>query len=311
MSTMNANVTAGGGIWARARSAWTSDSARRFRSNKVAVLCTGWLIVVILAVLIGPYFTQNPNQIDVATRLAGPSLSHLFGTDELGRDILARTLEGGRVTLTVAILATVIPFIIGLVLGSVAGYRSGVIDEALTRLFDIIITFPALIFGIILAVAVGPSEKSEIIALSVTQIALYARLFRAGVISAKPTEYVQGAISLGFRRTRVIGRHILPNITMPVVVVAASHIGILAIAEASLSFLGAGIQPPGASLGNLISDGQQYLQTAPWMVLFPALFLTLIAAAFSFIADAMRDAFDVQQPVSSDDQQVTLETIIT
>jgi len=275
------------------------------------VLCTGWLIVVILAVLIGPYFTQNPNQIDVATRLAGPSLSHLFGTDELGRDILARTLEGGRVTLTVAILATVIPFIIGLVLGSVAGYRSGVIDEALTRLFDIIITFPALIFGIILAVAVGPSEKSEIIALSVTQIALYARLFRAGVISAKPTEYVQGAISLGFRRTRVIVRHILPNITMPVVVVAASHIGILAIAEASLSFLGAGIQPPGASLGNLISDGQQYLQSAPWMVLFPALFLTLIAAAFSFIADAMRDAFDVQQPVSSDDQQVTLETIIT
>jgi ABC-type dipeptide/oligopeptide/nickel transport system permease subunit len=275
------------------------------------MLCTGWLIVVVLAVLIGPYFTQNPNQIDVATRLAGPSLSHLFGTDELGRDILARTLEGGRVTLTVAILATVIPFIIGLVLGSVAGYRSGVIDEALTRLFDIIITFPALIFGIILAVAVGPSEKSEIIALSVTQIALYARLFRAGVISAKPTEYVQGAISLGFRRTRVIVRHILPNITMPVVVVAASHIGILAIAEASLSFLGAGIQPPGASLGNLISDGQQYLQSAPWMVLFPALFLTLIAAAFSFIADAMRDAFDVQQPVSSDDQQVTLETIIT
>jgi ABC-type dipeptide/oligopeptide/nickel transport system permease subunit len=275
------------------------------------MLCTGWLIVVVLAVLIGPYFTQNPNQIDVATRLAGPSLSHLFGTDELGRDILARTLEGGRVTLTVAILATVIPFIIGLVLGSVAGYRSGVIDEALTRLFDIIITFPALIFGIILAVAVGPSEKSEIIALSVTQIALYARLFRAGVISAKPTEYVQGAISLGFRRTRVIVRHILPNITMPVVVVAASHIGILAIAEASLSFLGAGIQPPGASLGNLISDGQQYLQSAPWMVLFPALFLTLIAAAFSFIADAMRDAFDVQQPVSSDDQQVTLESIIT
>jgi ABC-type dipeptide/oligopeptide/nickel transport system permease subunit len=308
---MNANVTAGGGIWARVRSAWTSDSARRFRSNKVAVLCTGWLIFVVLAVLIGPYFTQNPNQIDVATRLAGPSLSHLFGTDELGRDILARTLEGGRVTLTVAILATVIPFIIGLVLGSVAGYRSGVIDEALTRLFDIIITFPALIFGIILAVAVGPSEKSEIIALSVTQIALYARLFRAGVISAKPTEYVQGAISLGFRQTRVIVRHILPNITMPIVVVAASHIGILAIAEASLSFLGAGIQPPGASLGNLISDGQQYLQSAPWMVLFPALFLTLIAAAFSFIADAMRDAFDVQQPVSSDDQQVTLETIIT
>jgi peptide/nickel transport system permease protein len=312
MTALNADAASSAGVvWAKVRSAWGSDSSRRFRHSKGAMLCTAWLIVVVLAVLIGPYFAQDPNQIDVGARLSSPSPAHLFGTDELGRDILARTLEGGRATLTVAILATVIPFVIGLVLGTVAGYRSGATDEVLTRLFDVIITFPALIFGIILAVAIGPSEKSEIIALSVTQIALYARLFRAGVISAKPAEYVQGAISLGFRQTRVVARHILPNITMPVVVVAASHIGILAIAEASLSFLGAGIQPPSASLGNLISDGQQYLQTAPWLVLFPALLLTLIAAAFSFIADALRDAFDVQRPVIGADQQVSLETIRT
>jgi peptide/nickel transport system permease protein len=286
-----------------------SDASRRFRSNKVAVLCSGWLVFIILAIIIGPYFAQNPNAIHLGARLTGPSGAHWFGTDELGRDILARALDGGRATLTVATLATVIPFLIGMFLGTAAGYRGGTTDELLTRLFDIIITFPALIFGIILAVAIGPSEKSEIIALSITQIALYARLVRAGVLSMKPAEYVQGAVSLGFKPARVIIRHILPNITMPIIVVAASHIGILAIAEASLSFLGAGIQPPAASLGNLVSDGQQYLQSAPWIALFPGAILTLIAAAFSFMADAMRDAFDVQQPVVGDDQQAILETV--
>jgi peptide/nickel transport system permease protein len=192
-----------------------------------------------------------------------------------------------------------------MVLGTIAGYRRGITDEFLTRFFDVLITFPALIFGIILAAALHPSEKSEIIALSITQIALYARLFRAGVLSAKQTDYAQSAISLGFRPIRVIVRHIIPNIVLPIVVVAASHIGILAIAEASLSFLGAGIQPPAASLGNIISDGQQYLQTAPWLALIPGVILTTIAASFSFVADAMRDAFDVQQPVVATDQILT------
>ena len=288
---------------------WRADSFRRFRRNRVGVLCASWLVIVILAFLVGPYFAEDPNKIDLFHRLAGPSWQHFFGTDELGRDTFSRVLEGGRATLTVAILATVIPFVIGMVLGTIAGYRRGPIDEFLTRFFDVLITFPALIFGIILAAAMHPSEESEIIALSITQIALYARLFRAGVMSAKQADYVQSAISLGFRPTRVVIRHIIPNIILPIIVVAASHVGILAIAEASLSFLGAGIQPPAASLGNLISDGQQYLQTAPSLALFPSLILTTMAAAFSFVADTMRDAFDVQQPVAAKDQVVALETV--
>jgi ABC-type dipeptide/oligopeptide/nickel transport system permease subunit len=290
-------------------SIWRADSFRRFRRNRVGMLCASWLVLVILAVLIGPYFAVDPNKIDLFHRLAAPSRHHIFGTDELGRDLFSRVLEGGRATLTVALLATVIPFVIGMILGTIAGYRRGVLDEVLTRLFDVLITFPALIFGIILAAAMHPSEESEIIALSITQIALYARLFRAGVLSAKQTDYVQSAISLGFRPIRVVLRHIIPNIVLPVVVVAASHIGILAIAEASLSFLGAGIQPPAASLGNIISDGQQFLQTAPWMALIPGVILTTIAAAFSFVADNLRDAFDVQQPVAAADQVVLPETV--
>lgn len=288
---------------------WRADSFRRFRRNRVGVLCASWLLIVIAAFLIGPYFADDPNKIDLFHRLAGPSSQHLFGTDELGRDTFSRVLEGGRATLTVAVLATVIPFVIGMVLGTIAGYRRGPLDELLTRFFDVLITFPALIFGIILAAAMHPSEESEIIALSITQIALYARLFRAGVMSAKQSDYVQSAISLGFRPTRVVIRHIIPNITLPIVVVAASHVGILAIAEASLSFLGAGIQPPAASLGNLISDGQQFLQTSPSLALFPSIILTTIAAAFSFVADTLRDAFDVQQPVAATDQVVVPETV--
>jgi peptide/nickel transport system permease protein len=292
-------------IAGRVRSSWRADTFRRFRRNPVGVIAAGWLIVVFLAVIVGPYFTVDPNSIDLFHRLSRPSWHHIFGTDELGRDSFARALEGGRATLTVALLATAIPFAIGMVLGTIAGYRRGITDEFLTRFFDVLITFPALIFGIILAAALHPSEKSEIIALSITQIALYARLFRAGVLSAKQTDYAQSAISLGFRPIRVIVRHIIPNIVLPIVVVAASHIGILAIAEASLSFLGAGIQPPAASLGNIISDGQQYLQTAPWLALIPGVILTTIAASFSFVADAMRDAFDVQQPVVATDQILT------
>ncbi|HEY2072602.1 MAG TPA: ABC transporter permease [Gaiellaceae bacterium] len=288
---------------------WRADSFRRFRRNPVGVVCASWLVLVFLAIVIGPYFAVDPNKVDLYHRLVGPTWHHPFGTDELGRDIFSRVLEGGRATLTVALLATAIPFTIGMVLGTFAGYRRGIIDEVLTRLFDILITFPALIFGIILAAAMHPSEESEIIALSITQIALYARLFRAGVLSAKQTDYVQSAISLGFRPVRVVIRHMLPNIVLPIVVVAASHIGILAIAEASLSYLGAGIQPPAASLGNIISDGQQFLQTAPWFALFPGVVLTTIAAAFSFVADTLRDAFDVQQPVAAADQIVLPETV--
>lgn len=288
---------------------WRADSFRRFRRNPVAMICASWLLIVVGAVIVGPYLAENPNKIDLFHRLSGPSGQHLFGTDELGRDIFSRVLEGGRATLTVALLATVIPFVVGMILGTLAGFRRGIVDEILTRLFDVLITFPALIFGIILAAAMHPSERSEIIALSITQIALYARLFRAGVMSAKQTDYVQSAISLGFNPVRVVLRHIIPNIVLPIVVVAASHIGILAIAEASLSFLGAGIQPPAASLGNIISDGQQFLQTAPWIALFPGVLLTTIAAAFSFVADAMRDAFDVQQPVAATDQVVVPETL--
>jgi peptide/nickel transport system permease protein len=276
---------------------WRSDSARRFLHNKAGMISAAWIVIFVLAVIIGPYFTLDPNHADPPALLQSPEAQHWFGTDDLGRDIFARVLIGGRASLTVALAATVIPLVVGLVIGTATGYRGGWFDELLSRFFDVLLTFPTLMFGLVLGVSLGPSEKSVIIALSIAQIPVYGRLFRAGALSARSSEYVQGVIALGFTPVRIVVRHVVPNIIVPVLIIATSHIGNMAIAEASLSFLGAGIQPPTASLGNMISEGQPFLQLAPWLPLIPGVTLTLLALAFSFVGDALRDAFDVRETV--------------
>jgi peptide/nickel transport system permease protein len=276
---------------------WRSDAGRRFVHNKLGVVCAVWLTIFTLAVIIGPYFTQDPNRADPPALLESPNGQHWFGTDDLGRDLFARVLVGGRVSLEVALAATIIPMIIGMIIGTAVGYRGGWLDDVLSRFFDVLLTFPTLLFGLVLGVALGPSEKSVIVALSVSQIPIYGRLFRAGALSARGNEYVQGVIALGFHPVRIVLRHVLPNTIVPVLVIATSHLGNMAIAEASLSFLGAGIQPPTASMGNIISEGQPYLQLVPWFPLIPGIALTLLALGFSFIGDALRDVFDVRESV--------------
>jgi ABC-type dipeptide/oligopeptide/nickel transport system permease subunit len=266
----------------------------RFKHNYLAF---GSLIVLILfigLILIGPYFTQNPNFADPSIGLRAPSWHHLFGTDELGRDIFARVIVGGRVSMFVAISATTASLLAGLVLGVFTGYTGGLVDSSASRIFDVLITFPTLLIGIILAAAFGASMTSVIAALALGQIPVFGRLFRAGTISAASEEYVQGAIALGFPPLRIIFKHILPNVIGTVLVVATGQIGSLAIAESSLSFIGAGIQPPTASWGNMVSGGEPFLQIAWWFPVIPGLFLIIVSLAFSFVGDGLRDAFDVR-----------------
>lgn len=277
--------------------AWRSDERRRYWRTRLGMVSAVWLLAFLVAVTLGPIFAQNPDGIDLRNRLSPPTLAHPFGTDDLGRDLLARVLAGGRVTVIVASLATILPLLVGAAMGMFAGYRGGMVDEVLSRTFDVLTTIPSLLYGILLAVVLGGSSIAVIVALSISGIAFYGRLFRIGVLSAKASEYVQGVVALGFSPYRIAIRHILPNIIMPIVVVAAGQLGGLGIAEASLSFLGAGIQPPSASLGNIISQGQAYLQSAPWVALIPGVVLTLISLAFSFVGDAMRDAFDVRESI--------------
>lgn len=281
-----------------------SDARRRFFHNKLGMISSAWLLFYTLAVIIGPHFTQDPNLANPPALLESPSLHHLFGTDDLGRDIFARVLVGGRVSLVIGISATVIPVVIGMILGTISGYRGGVFDDVLARVFDILLIFPTLLLGLILAVSLGPSLKSVIIALSISQIPVYGRLFRSGALSARSSEYVQAVRAMGISPVRIIVRHVLPNTTIPVLIIATSHIGNMCIAEASLSFLGAGIQPPSASLGNMISEGQAYLQLNPLFPLIPGVVLMLAALSFSFVGDALRDAFDVRDVVMLEESAV-------
>jgi peptide/nickel transport system permease protein len=283
----------------RFRRFWASDVRRRFTENKLAVAALVWLMIVILACVLGPLLADDPNRAQPLARLKPPSLDHLFGTDQLGRDLFARVLAGGRASLTTAIVATGLAILLGGLIGVVTGYRGGAVDEVLSRVFDVLTTFPTLLLGIIVVVALGPSLSSVIIALAISDIPLYGRLFRAGVLSAKSQEYVLGVRSFGMPAWRIVLHHILPNITVPILVIAAGAMGRVALSEASLSFLGAGIQPPTASWGNMMSDGQSYLQVYPWFPIIPGTILTSVTIAFSFVGDALRDAFDLRQSATA------------
>lgn len=277
------------------RRLWNSDSRRRYFRSAVGMLSLAVVVLLTVFAIIGPFFTMDPNRADVLSILQPPDSHHWFGTDQLGRDVFARVIAGVRVSLLVSVVATVIAVFTGMVVGTLSAFRGGLADDVVSRFVDILITFPTLLLGIVIAVVIGPSMVSIIVALSISQIPLYARLFRAGVITAKGTEYVMGATALGLHPIRILARHIVPNTIVPVLVVAASHVGRLAISEASLSYLGAGIQQPNASLGNMISEGQPYLQVNWWLPVIPGAVLMVLSVAFSFMGDALRDAFDVRE----------------
>jgi peptide/nickel transport system permease protein len=291
---MTQAATASTMVTPRREGFWRSDSWRRFTRDWVGVLSALWVIFVILASIIGPFFVQDPNYADVLNRLKPPSWQNWFGTDQLGRDILARVLVGGQISIATGFISTAAAILIGMVIGTLTGYVGGAVDEVLSRGFDILITFPTLLLGIIIVVALGPSLTSVIIAISLTYVPLYGRLFRAGAMSVKNQEYVQSVVALGVPPVRIVLRHVLPNIIVPILVIAAGAMGRAVLAEASLSFLGAGVQPPTASWGNMMADGQPFLQVYPWFAMIPGTILTSITIAFCFVGDALRDAFDIR-----------------
>jgi peptide/nickel transport system permease protein len=260
-----------------------------------------WIAFVIVAVIVGPWFAKDPNVADVVNKLHPPDAEFLAGTDQLGRDMLARLFAGGRVSMLVAFAATSIALVIGVFLGLVSGYRGGFLDDVVTRVFDVLLSFPTLLLGVIIVAAFGGSLTTVIVVISIATVPLVARLARAGTMSVKPLEYVQGVVALGIPTRRILFRHILPNVIVPVLVMATGNMGRVALSEAGLSYLGAGIQPPDASWGNMIAEGQPYLQYAWWVPVIPGTVLTLVTLAFSFIGDALRDAFDVRETVGQGD----------
>jgi peptide/nickel transport system permease protein len=251
------------------------------------------VILTVVVAIIGPLLTPfDPASQELPLRLAGPTGTHLFGLDELGRDIFARVLAGARISLLVGLVVVSVSSTIGIFFGAVAGYFGGRVDEIISRVIDILLAFPGLLLAIALVAVLGPSLANVILALSLIGWVGYARLVRGQVLRAREFEFVQAARALGAPTERILLRHIIPT-TLPAVTVQATlGMGAAILAEAALSFLGLGVQPPTPSWGTMLNGGRAHLLDAPHLTIFPGLAIAVLVLGFNFLGDGLRDALD-------------------
>ena len=253
----------------------------------------GIVLITVLAAVLGPWLAPfDPSAQELALRLAGPTGLHWFGLDELGRDIFARVLAGARISLLVGIVVVGVSSTVGVVLGSIAGYFGGRIDEIISRVIDIMLAFPGLLLAIAMVAVLGPSLTNVVFALSLIGWVGYARLVRGQVLRARELDFVQAARALGATTSRILARHVIPT-TLPAVSVQATlGMGGAILAEAALSFLGLGVQPPTPSWGTMLNYGRGHLLDAPHLTIFPGLAIAILVLGFNFLGDGLRDALD-------------------
>ena len=274
---------------------WAHDGwLGRLRRNRLALVGTAGIALFLSVGLFAPLIEPYPwSQFDLAHRLSGPTLGHVFGTDQFGRDILSRTIYGARVSMLVALIATAIGTVGGVLIGAAAGFLGGWIDELSMRTMDIILAFPQIVLAIAVAALLGPSLINVIWIVGLLMVPQFARVTRGSVLGVMNLEYVTATRTIGQREVMIVVRHILPNIAGPLIVLASLAIPGAIITEAALSFLGAGVQLPEPSWGNLLSGGNAYLLQAPWLSIFPGLAITLAVLSFNLLGDGLRDALDV------------------
>jgi peptide/nickel transport system permease protein len=254
------------------------------------------LVIVLLAVgaaVLGPALSPyDPASQDLARRLEGPSLAHPLGLDELGRDILARLLAGARISLLVGLAVVSVSCTVGMLMGSIAGYFGGRVDDLISRVIDVLMAFPGILLAIALVAVLGPSLTNVVLALSAIGWVGYARLVRGQALRAREFDFVQAARALGAGPARIILRHILPTALPAVVVQATLGMAGAIIAEAALSFLGLGVQPPTPSWGTMLDAGRSHLFDAPHLTVFPGLAIASLVLGFNFLGDGLRDRVD-------------------
>lgn len=251
------------------------------------------VIVAVLAAILGPWLTPfDPAAQVLSLRLSGPSAAHLFGLDELGRDILARVLAGARISLVVGLTVVSVSASVGTVLGALAGYFGGLFDDAVSRVIDVLLAFPGLLLAIALVAMLGPSLGNVLFALASIGWVGYARLVRGQVLRARELEYVQAARAQGASVVRVLWRHVIPTAMPTVVVQAALGMAGAITGEAALSFLGLGVQPPTPSWGTMLNGGRAHLLDAPHLTIFPGLAIAVLVLGFNFLGDGLRDLAD-------------------
>jgi peptide/nickel transport system permease protein len=251
------------------------------------------VVVAVLAAAIGPTLSPyDPASQELSRRLERPSVAHPFGLDELGRDILSRLLSGARISLLVGIAVVSVSSVMGMLLGSIAGYFGGLVDDVISRVVDVLMAFPGILLAIALVAVLGPSLTNVVIALSVIGWVGYARLVRSQALRAREFEFVQAARALGAGVPRVVLRHVLPTALPAVVVQATLGMAGAIIAEAALSFLGLGVQPPTPSWGTMLDAGRSHLFDAPHLTIFPGLAIAILVLGFNFLGDGLRDRVD-------------------
>lgn len=286
VSDFEAQATGAPGRW---------QALRRVTRRKPLGIASAALIVLIvltaiLADVLAPY---DPLSAQPEIRLAPPGQGHLFGTDDIGRDVLSRVIHGSRISLWVGLLAVGIGTFAGMVIGLVSGYWEGRLDLVLQRVMDAIQAIPALILALAIVSVLTPSTTNAMLAIAVVIIPGNSRIVRGAVLSAKQNSYVEAAKALGCRHWHIIARHILPNVTAPILIIASIWLGNAILIEASLSFLGLGTQPPTPSWGLMLSStGRAFMEQAPWLAIFPGLAISLAVLGFNLFGDTLRDAWD-------------------
>lgn len=269
-------------------SAW-----RRLIRNQTTVI---GLVIVILgsALAIGaPLIAPYPyDEVNVRIKLQGPSSEHWLGTDQFGRDVYSRILYGAQVSLIVGAAGMIVALAMGAALGAIAGYYGGWIGEVLMRIMDVLMAFPFIVLGIALVAIVGPSLQNLIFVIGVMRIPQFARVAHSSVLRLRSLDFVDAARSIGQRPIIILIRHILPNCVSPLVVLGSLSVATAISAEASLSFLGLGIQPPMSSWGTMLSDGKLYIYNAPWLATFPGIAISLTILGYNLLGDGLRDVLD-------------------
>ncbi|MGP9539096.1 ABC transporter permease [Brachybacterium sp. AOP43-C2-M15] len=276
-----------------ARAGTPSASAGRRRLDLPLLASAAFLALVVLLALIGPLLVGDPSAQNLLRRLSPPGTpGHLLGTDQLGRDVLARLVVGSRISVIVGLTAALLSGVIGSVIGIVAGYAGGWTDRVLMRLTDVQLAFPTLLLALAVIGFVGPGLTTVIVVLGITGWVSYARVLRSEVISLRTREFVEAARVMGVPAHRIMLRHMLPNVTGPLATILTLQVGTVILAEAALSFLGLGIPATFATWGSMLADGQLYMGTAWWLAVLPGTALLLTVLSINIAGDAVRDRWD-------------------
>ncbi|HYW88900.1 MAG TPA: ABC transporter permease [Chloroflexota bacterium] len=269
------------------------NELRRLRANRLTIIGSMLTLLIVAMALLANYIAPyDPTALNARHRLEAPSADFRFGTDRLGRDVLSRVVHGARSSLGIAASSVVVSLVIGSALGLISGYFGGGLDLVTGRIMDVLFSFPALLLAIAIAAMLGPGVRNAALAIAVVYTPLFARVIRGPVIAERHRDYVQAARVIGASHMAIIYRHVLPNVVSPIIIQGSAALSAAILIEAALSYVGLGTQPPAPSWGTMLSEGRTFLETAPWMSIFPGLAIATTVLAFNLLGDGLRDAFD-------------------